>query len=91
MSFPYRRKPKDSDDKPKYKRKAKERITEAKRAEDEYTDSSEHQNIRSRLGLQQKATETAVKKTLRRFLRKRRIWKVIGLTEADFIAYGFKI
>ncbi len=84
--FPFRRTP----DKPEYTRKRAERVSEAKRAKAHFN-SDDIQGIRAKLGLNSRTGEAKIKYTLRRYAKKPRSWKAIGLTKDDFSKFGIKI
>ena len=84
--FPFRRTP----DKPEFTRKSKERKSEAKRARAHFN-ADDITSVRAKLGLNKRTGEAKIKYTLRRFAKKPRSWKAIGITKDDFIKFGIKI
>ena len=85
MSFPFRRAP------PEFKRQVEGRKKEAKRAKKENITSADYQNIRNKLGLGKRDNDSKVVYTLRRFAKKPRTWKVIGITTEDFKRFGIEV
>ena len=82
MSFPFRRKPKE------FQRQSEGRKKEAQRARKKHVTSEDFQNIKNKLGLQQITSEEKTKYVLRRFAKKPRSWKAIGITKEDFERFG---
>ena len=75
-----------------FKRKPEERKIEAKKAQDKYTDSSEYQDIRNRLGLRNDAPKEKIVFELHRLKTKSKdTWKALNLSEKDFKKFGVDI
>ena len=85
MSFPFRRTPDE------FKRKTTERKTEYRRAKKENITSADYQNIKNKLGLNQRTSETKLKFVLNRYKKKPRSWKAIGITKEDFKRFGIEV
>ncbi|HEC64676.1 MAG TPA: hypothetical protein ENI23_05250 [bacterium] len=75
-----------------FKRKPEERKKEAKKAQDQYIDSSEYQDIRNRLGLHNDAPKEKIVYELQRLkCKSEATWKALQLTEKDFKKFGVDI
>ncbi len=86
MSFPFRRTPTE------FKRQPQGRKKEAGRARKENITSIDYQNIKNKLGLNQRTSEEKTKHILTRFRWKsKRTWDAIGITEADFKKFGISL
>jgi len=66
----------------------RQKKVEAERAARRYEDSSEHQNIKNKLGLNQRATRGQIKTALKRYIHKERHWRILKITREDFEEYG---
>ena len=75
-----------------FKRKPEERKIEAKKAKDQYIDSSEYQDIRNRLGLRNDSPKEKIVYELQRLkCKSESTWKTLQLTEKDFKKFGVDI
>ena len=84
VDFPFRKAPEKSE----FKRKIEERKSEAERAAKNHITSADFQNIRNKLGLSQRDKDAKVIFVLKRFAKKPRTWKAIGITKDDFKKFG---
>ena len=82
--LPFRKAPEKSE----FKRKIEERKSEAARAAKNHVTSADFQNIRNKLGLSQRDKDAKVIFVLKRFAKKPRTWKSIGITKDDFKKFG---
>lgn len=75
-----------------FQRKVKERVEEEEKAREKYTDSSEFQNLRNRLGLSQSTSDARVKEELMRLWRKSQETRTkLGLTKKLMQEWGLKV